>query len=223
MAGYFFYSFDSDKFNKFVTDPSDEQLLMLANIASEVLDEVDGDDYEEDELPNVLSDWPVEPEELVPVLRDYLKKEDLYAELPQFEKDAFEHIITDFYSEEDNGLDFQICFNENIYWDVVQIIRAFYKVPVDKVNETIISRVGMTPFRGMPDQTKILGFETWAPMHSIHLAEDVVKLRDEVLAAEEAVMNSNDDNAKQEYEDELMPALDKLVQENRVLFVSVDT
>lgn len=36
-------------------------------------------------------------------------------------------------------------------------------------------------------------------------------------------MSSDDDNAKQEFEDELVPALDKLVQGNRVLFVSVDT
>ena len=223
MAGYGLCSLDADKFLKFVANPTNEQLLQLAEIASEHIDEFDDEDYEEDS--QVLTQWPVDPEELVPILRERLAGDDWYAGLADHEKDAFEYIIGSFLMEEGHGVGYEPEreLDAFVYWDVIRIIRKFHDIPSDKVTDKIISRFGMTPYRGMPDQSKVLGLETWAPMHSLHLPEDVKKLREEVLAAEEAVMNSDDENAKQEYEDVLVPMLDRLVASGRILLVEVDT
>lgn len=221
MAGYSLCSLDADKFLQFVANPTNEQLLQLAEIASEHIDEFDDDDYEED--GQVLTEWPVDPKELVPILRERLAGDDWYAGLADHEKDAFEYIIGSFLMEEESEVGYEPGEDAFVYWDVIGVIRNFHDVPNNKITDKIVSRFGVTPFRGMPDDSKILGFETWAPMHSLHLPEDVRKLRDEVLAAEEAVMNSNDDNAKQEYEDVLVPMLDQLVAKGRILLVEVDT
>ncbi|WP_146119325.1 hypothetical protein [Blastopirellula marina] len=217
MAGYFLYSLDAEKFNQFVIDPTDKQMFAFADVVSERLD------YFNEEEGKILAEWPVDPQELAPILRERLAQDDWYVDLSDYEKSIFESSVDDYLSEKKSGLGYRPESNMGIYWDVIEIIRSYHRVPNSQVNDKIISRFGTTPFRGMPDQSKRRSFMSWHPMHSLHLSEDVVKLRDEVLAAQEAVMGSDDEGAKRDYENELTPALDRLVAKGRILLVNVDT
>lgn len=218
MAGYFFYTLDRDKFQRFYTDPSEDQMLALADIVSENLDEL-VDELEEDD---VMSNWPGEPKELSPILRERILSDDWFSGLSEREKELLDYSLRSFFGEEKADLGHQ-CNDEAVYWDIIEMIRAFHGVPTDMVNEKIISKFGAQPFRTPIEPGKRRGLETWAPYHSIHLPEDVRKLRDEVFAAQAAVMSSDDQDAKQQYEDELIPALDRALEQNRVLLIEVDT
>ena len=235
MAGFVIYSLDLEKFQQFVTNPTDEQLLRFANIVSEGLDyEQDEDDYddeddeddedgeEEDAGPSVLTTWPVEPKELVPVLREWMAKDDWYADLLEYEKDTFESFVRSYYSDEDSDLGFRVD-SDGVYWDVIELVRSFHHVPPNQVNDVIISQFGSSPYKGKIAPDKERNWNSWHPYHSIHLPDDVKKLREEVLAAEKTVMSSDDENAQREYEDELVPALDKVIRDNRVLYIETDT
>lgn len=218
MAGYFFYTLDRDKFQRFYTDPSADQMLALAEIVSEGLDE-HADELEEDD---VMSDWPAEPKELAPILRERILSDNWFAGLSEREKELFDYSLRSFFGHEKADLGHQ-GNDEAVYWDVIEMIRAFHGVPPNTVNEKIISKFGSQPFRTHIEPGKKRWLESWVPYHSIHLPEDVRKLRDEVLAAQAAVMDSDDEDAKQQFEDELVPVLDRAIDQNRVLLIEVDT
>lgn len=218
MAGYLISTLDHIKFQQFYTDPSEEQMLALADIVSGELDGI-ADELEEED---VMSNWPAEPQELAPILRERILSDDWFSGLSEPEKVLFDYSLRTFFCEEKAGLGHQ-CNDEAVYWDVITMIRAFHGVPTDTVNEKVISKFGAEPFRAHIEPGKKRGWETWAPYHSIHLPEDVRKLRDEVLAAQTAVMDSDDEDAKEQYEDELVPALDRAIEQNRVLLIEVDT
>lgn len=216
MAGYMLYSLDNDAFQKFCTAPSEKQLLKLAQETSVSLDDFDDSEGE------VLGSWPVQPEELVPILRTRITQADWFAGFSDYEKSQFDMILRGFFCDDDNELNFR-CESDGIYWDVVDLIRNHHQVPANTVNEKIISQFGTKPLHATLETGKTPGFDTWAPYFSMHLPEDVIQLREEVLAAEAAVRNSGDDNACQEYDDELLPTLDTVINDQRLLFIVLDT
>lgn len=63
----------------------------------------------------------------------------------------------------------------------------------------------------------------WTPMHSMHAPAEMVKMQAELQSAAAALKKAKNKEALADYEDELMPALDSIVQDGRMLFVQVDT
>lgn len=213
MAGYFLHSISSERFDSFVKKPSEEELLALAGIVSEELDQID--DEVEDDDP--IADWPVEPEELRGVLGKHLSQEDWYS-LSDVGCRMMESALQEFFESEEL-FDFKPESN-GIYWDVIELIRRHHGLKPDAVPKHPLLRFGLLPFRCHKVGNFMEGF---CACHSLHLPEEVHQLLADVKAAEETVMNSKDENAKREFEEELVPILERISSRNRVLIVSVDT
>lgn len=62
----------------------------------------------------------------------------------------------------------------------------------------------------------------FTPMHSMHLPEEVGKMRQELKSVEGAIRAAKNEQATSDYE-ELMIVLDNIVAKGRMLFVQVDT
>jgi hypothetical protein len=66
-------------------------------------------------------------------------------------------------------------------------------------------------------------FEEWSPMHSMHTPDEVQQMRAELRTAAPAMKATKDKEARREYEQELMPAIENVVEDGRMLFIQVDT
>ena len=218
MAGYCLYSLDWNKFSQFVAEPTDEQLLEFADFFSQEVDQNDGEFDDDDPV----ADWPADPAELKPYMAELLRKEDWYGELSDVGKCVLEAAIQEYCTDDSNPLGFRVD-SDGVYWPVIDFVRAHFNVPADTVTEAAISRFGLVPFRFVPELNKRMEWGYWFPIHSMHPPDEVKKLLEETQAAEADVMNSNDENAKFEYEDQLVPALTRILNDNRLLFIHVDT
>lgn len=217
MAGYILYSLDHDAFEKFCKLPSDDQLLELAREACE------SPDYFGDAKTEILGNASASPTELVPTLRKRLAQDDWFADLSGQAKSQFDLILRRFFSNREHGLGFRCETNEGLYWDVIDIIRTHHQVAPNTMNEKVISQFGTKPLHANLEPEQASGFAAWMPYFSMHLPSDVAKLREEVQAAESAVMNSDNPDAQWEYENELLPVLNSVLNDQRLLFVVVDT
>ena len=65
--------------------------------------------------------------------------------------------------------------------------------------------------------------EPWTPMHSMHTADEVKKMHAELKSVEPAMKKAKNKDARADYENELMPALESIASEGRMLFIQVDT
>lgn len=218
MAGYFIYSLDGKKFQKFVARPAREQLLLLAERVSDTMDEYDNqlDDG------SVMADWPSDPEALVPILQERLASDDWYAGFSDTEKDVFEISLRGFWQAEENGLGFRVD-SDGVYWDVIEMIANHHGVRPNESSEKAISRFGKAPYRYHRPPGKTRGANAWFPYQSMHMPDEVRQLLEEVKAAEDTVMQGDDQNAREEYEEQLLPALEQVAAEGRVLLIVVDT
>jgi hypothetical protein len=65
--------------------------------------------------------------------------------------------------------------------------------------------------------------EEWTPMHSMHTPDEVRRMREELRSAEPAMKAAKDKEARRQYEEDLMPAIDRVGDDGRMLFIQVDT
>lgn len=65
--------------------------------------------------------------------------------------------------------------------------------------------------------------DDWSPMHSMHTPEEVHKILAELKSVEPAFKATKKKAARTQYHNDLMPALEKIANEGRVLFIQVDT
>lgn len=67
------------------------------------------------------------------------------------------------------------------------------------------------------------GMDEHTPMHSMHSPSEVRQMLDEVREAKVTVQASKNRDAIRDYKEELLPALEKIVEDGRMLFIQVDT
>jgi hypothetical protein len=124
--------------------------------------------------------------------------------------------------DESNQMGFRVD-SDGVYWHVIELIQSHHRIKPDVITDKIVSQFGSRPFGYVPVPGKNPDFYSWYPNHSMHTPDEVRRLLEEIQAAESAVMNSKDENAKREYEEELIPAVSQIVKDGRMLFISVDT
>ncbi len=66
-------------------------------------------------------------------------------------------------------------------------------------------------------------FEDWQPMHSMHTPDEVRKMLAELRSVESAMQKARKKDVRQQYEEDLLPALSSVVDDGRMLFIQVDT
>lgn len=219
MAGYYIYSLDWDKFQRVVTTPSRPQLLTLAEIVSDGLDEFDGEFDEDDPI----QDWPSEPEELCDIVQQRLRRDDWYGDLSKAGKDLWEWAFTGFCNDErPKDVGFRVE-SDGIYWDVIDVARNHHGIPPDRITDSILSQFGHRPYRYRPVAGHSRGGDDWYPNHSMHTPGEVQKLLEELKAAEAAMRAATGEQVRLEYEKELMPAVEKTARSGRMLYIAVDT
>lgn len=65
--------------------------------------------------------------------------------------------------------------------------------------------------------------EVWYSMHSMHMPDQVQKMLAELKSVEPAMKTTKIKDARRQYEEDLMPALESIVKDRRMLFIQVDT
>lgn len=252
MAGYMIYSLDWDKFQRFLNSPTDKQLAAFTNWISEGLgdggdddeeiddeiddedDEIDDedDDEEEDdfEAREPVCDWPTEPAALRAAVKERLTRPDWYGDLSDGGKQIWETAVNYFCSEESNGVGFRVD-HDGVYWTLLDIACKQLNVPPNQISSAVaLSAFGQRPYRyhpsasggGSPYDEDDDDFDAWHPTHSMHTPDEVRQVLEEFQSVAPAIAISKKKDAINDY-DSLMPVLEKLAKEKRMLFVQVDT
>lgn len=217
MAGYYISSLDWKKFQKFVKHPTKKQLLAFAEHLAYQLDGGDIDIELEEDDP--LQEWPREPAELCSQVKERLARADWYGDLSDAGKTAWSEAMMDFCGEKGpNGVGFRRD-HDGIYWTLLDVAWKVLKVPTDRVlPDVALSAFGHRPYRYHPDAKA----RPCHLMHSMHTPDEVHKMLEELQTAAPAIEASKNQEAIHDY-DAVVPILEKLVEENRMLFIQVDT
>lgn len=215
MAGYHVYSLDWRTFKQFVEKPSEDQLLTFAKGLSDRLDRYD-DQFAKDDP---LADWPVAPKDLVEIVRQRVSLGDWYGDLSQDGKAIIEGSVIEF-AHACKEMDVRHEIGDSIYWDVITVPQHHYGIKPDTFTEKAISEFGHRPFRYHPPLGYRPSMDEWHAWHSMHEPGNIVRLIAELHAAEAAI--EADEDARRDFE-ELMPALERIAKEQRMLFVEVET
>jgi hypothetical protein len=219
MAGYRIYSLDWDRFQKFVNNPTEKQLLAFAVRLAEGL-EGDDDEMEEDDP---IQQWPREPEELCGPVRERLARPDWYGDLSDAGKEAWSRAVSAFCEQKGSGGVGFRADHDGIYWTLLDLAWKQLKVPTDLVlPEVALSAFGQRPYRYHPDPDAHRDFYAWHPMHSMHTPDEVRMMLDELESVAPAIEASKNQEATHDH-DAVVPLLEQLGEENRMLFIQVDT
>ena len=219
MAGYALYSLDWEKFQRFVNSPTREQLLAFSEIISDGLDEYD----EELEEGDPVADWPSEPEMLCDLVKQRLTMPDWYGDLSDTGKRIWEWAVFGFcMNTNDKEMGFEVE-SDGIYWDVIELAQKHHKLPQNYITDHLLTHFGHRLYRYHPDPEKRLAFDGWVPYHSMHTPEEVQQMIEALNVARPTIEASGDEDALRDYEEELMPALDKIADRGRMLFIQLDT
>ena len=228
-AGYIIYSLDTNKFRDLIERPTKEQLAELAVLLQGGLEEWDGEWDDGDPV----SEWPTDPEALAPIAAKRLGMSDWYGDLSNVGKNVWEGVIFgSCMNSEAIDVGFRVD-DDGIYWEVIEIAWKYLKVPANTIDDTALSTFGTRPFRYFPapKAAKKKGWfslgsgddDDWTPMHSMHATDEVKKMLAELKSAGPAIKASKNDDALEQYEESLMPAIESIVNDARMLFVQVDT
>ncbi len=221
MAGYYIYSLDWQKFHRFVEEPSPTQLLAFAERVSDGLDEQERAFYDGDPV----RDWPSDAEELGELLRPRLRQADWYGDLSDAGKSVWERAIIAFSERRKRGdnLGYRCECDESIYWDVIEVARRHHGIAPNLVTEAVVSHFGTRPFRYHQPTDRPPQWGDWAPSHSMHTPEEVARLLEELKQAGPSILAAPSDSARTDYEERLLPAVEKIARAGRLLYVGVDT
>jgi hypothetical protein len=218
MAGYIIYSLDWDKFRAMVERPTPGQLAILAQGLAEEREELDGEFDEDDPI----SDWPADAEELVPVVAERLARADWYGDLSEAGRQLWESA---FYvtcmRAEDLGIDFRVD-SDGVYWDVINLIVERLGDRPETPGRSAMSRFGTVPLRcPAPPRRRYASY--WTPMHSMHPPDEVRQMLAELQSVAPAVEAARDPEVRSQFSDELLPAVERVAADGRLLFIQVDT
>jgi len=222
VAGYAIYSLDWDKFQSFVNDPTDKQLLLLAKrVSEELLYGYDGDF----EKGDPVQDWPTEPEQLHGLVKRRVARRDWYGDLSEAGKEVWSQAVWGFCCMENRaGVGFRA--EHQIYFDLLEIAWKLLKVPDDKIHPDVaLSAFGRRPYRyrlarRTSQQRTKTAFDAWLPMHSMHAPEEVRKMLKELRSIAPAIESANKKDVINDY-DALLSVLEKLDKKGRMLFIQI--
>jgi len=217
MAGYIIYSLDWDKFRAMVERPTPGQLAILVQGVAEERDALDGEFDEGDPI----SGWPADAEELGPVVAERLARADWYGDLSEAGRQLWE---TAFYvtcmRAEDLGIGFRVD-SAGVYWDVINLIVERLGDRPETPGKSAMSRFGTVPFRYHPPARR--RSSDWTPMHSMHPPDEVRRMLTELRSVAPAVVAVPDEDVREQFNEELLPAVERVAADGRVLFIQVDT
>lgn len=218
MAGYIIYSLDWDKFQSFVSKPTDKHLSGLAKRILDELENLDDDDS--------VHDWPGEPTKLRGLVKKRLAKRDWYGDLSDTGKEIWSQAIWGFCCHDrPAGVGFR-ADHDGIYWPLLDLAWKELKIAPNEISPDVaLSAFGKRPFRyclaTIPDEGAA-HWGGWYPMHSMHTPDEVRKMLHDLATVATAIAVSKNQQAIRDY-DSLMRVLEKLDRQGRMLFVQVDT
>jgi hypothetical protein len=228
-AGYIIYSLDADKFRRLITSPTSAELTAFGKLLAAGLEEFDGEFDEDDPI----SEWPTDTQSLARIAAQRLALSDWYGDLSYSGKNLWEGVI---FGACQANKKFDVGFrvdNDGIYWDVIHVAWKELGVPQGTVNDVALSTFGTRPFRYHPRPTPKkkpwLGFgsgggdDEYTPMHSMHMPDEVARMRAELTSVGPALKATKVGDARQQYEADLLPAIERIAADGRMLFVQVDT
>ncbi len=215
MAGYHFYSLDWSKFTNLVSAPTDTQLTILTKGLAAELREME-DEFDEDDA---MCDWPTSAKLLSPIVASRLAMEDWYGDLSDIGREVWER---NFYGKCMGSKKLDIGYRvdgDSIYWDVMMLVVKKLGDKPEKPGKSFMSRFGTVPFRYHPSKKS----SDWHPMHSMHPPEDVAKMADELRSLRPMVEKEKDAEIRKQFFDYLLPIVEKVASDERLLFIQVDT
>jgi len=231
MAGYHLSSLDWPVFQKFVKTPSEQQLERLSKALDRRHKKVRSDLDEND----IAHAWSRKNAKHEAAILAQFKLDDWYSNLSDDAKSIWEGGIFDVCTHKD----FKFRSEQTmVYWSV--IIIAGDDARSKSKTAAALSRFGECPYRFTtqakaepPSVEQILEtpsdewddsyFPGWQPYHSLHTPDEVRLMIAELEAAEATVEASGDQQAIGDYENELLPALDRIAKAGRMLLVEAET
>jgi hypothetical protein len=217
MAGYIIYSLDWPKFSALVEQPTPAQLSILARSLADEREGLEGE-FEEDDP---ILGWPTAAKSLVPIVAERLACADWYGDLSEVGKQLWE---TAFYlacmRSRKLGVGFRVD-SDGVYWDVINLITERLGDRPETPGKSAMSRFGTVPFRYHPSAGR--RSSDWTPMHSMHPPDEVQRMLTELRSVAPAVESVPDEDVRQQFTEELLPAVERVAADRRVLFIQVDT
>ena len=218
MAGYPIYSLDWDKFRRSRRRPQPPATVGVLRSDLEGMDAADKQFEDNDPL----RDWPSEPEELCSLIESRLKQADWYGDLSDAGKSLWDSALTGFCNGGKKDLGFRVE-SDGVYWDVIELAARHHGIQGSGITEAILSHFGTRPYRFHPPAGWRPTFGEWMPYHSMHTPDEVRRLLQELKEAGPTILSASQKDAKRDYEEELLPAVEKVARTGRLLYIAVDT
>ena len=216
MAGFFIYSLDWKKFQKFTKKPTKKQLKKFAESLDDRYERV----MDELEETDVAHSWSADAKDHEAAIQERLASEDWYGDLSDEACGIWEWSMFDLANDAAN-FDFR-CESDGVYWYVIQ----YCEEHASKTSKSsAIARFGHWPYglQKAPKQPKDFLEPHWMPYHSMRPPEEVEQMLAEAKAADKYVKSKKDRETYDELIDTLIPTLEKIAADERMLFVQVDT
>lgn len=217
MAGYIIYSLDWPKFTALVERPTPAQLAVLAKGLADEREELDGEFDEDDPI----ADWPEDPKSLARVVAERLTRADWYGDLSEVGRQLWE---TAFYVTCMRSKKLDVGFrvdSDGVYWDVINLIVKRLGDRPETPGKSAVSRFGTVPFRYHPTAKR--RSSDWTPMHSMHPPDEVQRMLAELRSVAPAVEAAKDSDVREQFTEDLLPAVERVAADGRLLFIQVDT
>jgi hypothetical protein len=189
-------------------------------LARQLAEEREGLDGEFDEDDPILG-WPTAAKSLAPIVADRLARTDWYGDLSPAGKNLWEMTI------------FGVCLHspkldvgfrvdsDGVYWDVINLVSERLGERPETPGKAAMSRFGTVPFRYHPSARQ--RSSDWTPMHSMHPPDEVQRMLAELRAVTPALEGARDADVRQQFTEELLPAVERVAASGRLLFIQVDT
>jgi hypothetical protein len=217
MAGYFLYSILQAPFEKFAASPTDKQIDALLQAIAREYDRLDGEAMDEEDEGH---GW-VDEDEAKSLVRSRLAQKNWYSGLSEQAAEIFSFAISALVH---NAKEFGFRVEADpVYWDVIELCAASASENGEEIATDCLSRFGSRPYRFELDESNEETLQEWMPYHGMHFQDEVIKMLHAVQGAEATVDESDQSDAASEYADVLLPMLEKLSQEPRILLVETDT
>ena len=215
MAGYIIYSLDWPKFSALVEQPTPAQLSILARSLADEREGLEGE-FEEDDP---ILGWPTAAKSLVPTVAERLACADWYGDLSEVGKQLWE---TAFYLACMRSAKLDVGFrvdSDGVYWDVINLIVGRLGDRPEVPGKSAMSRFGTVPFRYHPPARS----SDWSPMHSMHPPDEVRRMLAELRSVAPAIEADGGPDVREQFIEELLPAVERVAADGRLLFIQVDT
>jgi hypothetical protein len=118
------------------------------------------------------------------------------------------------------GVGFRVD-NDGVYWDMINLISERLGTRPETPGKTAMSRFGTVPFRYHPPARE--RSSDWTPMHSMHPPDEVQRMLAELRSVTPALAAAQGGDVRQQFTEELLPAIERIAADGRLLFIQVDT